>query len=107
MLGGIKKARWTVLPGNIKSGTSIGDRNQYCVIGDVNPGASVISKGNIVIIGSCRGNVYAGASGNAECFVAALVMRPIQIRIADKSARSPIVNGMTRINIGWNRKSLT
>ena len=61
------------------------------IIGDVNPGASVISKGNIVIIGSCRGNVYAGASGNAECFVAALVMRPIQIRIADKSARSPIV----------------
>lgn len=29
------------------------------IIGDVNPGAQVISKGNIVILGCCMGNIYA------------------------------------------------
>ena len=61
------------------------------VLGDVNPGASVISKGNIIVLGACRGNVYAGASGDRDSLVAALVMKPIQVRIADKIARSAIV----------------
>ena len=50
----------------------------------------VTSNGNVVILGSCRGNVYAGAGGDRSCFVAALIMKPIQIRIADKMARSAI-----------------
>lgn len=87
----LKKQDGQFYRGTLRAGQVLETETSIVIIGDVNPGASVISKGNIVIIGSCRGNVYAGASGNAECFVAALVMRPIQIRIADKSARSPIV----------------
>ena len=59
-------------------------------LGDVHSGAKVVSKSNIVILGSCRGSVYAGATGDRSCFIAAFVMKPVQIRIADKAARSAI-----------------
>ena len=61
------------------------------IIGDVNPGAQVVSKGSIVVLGCCMGNLYAGASGDRNCFAAALTMKPMQIRIADRIARSAIV----------------
>ncbi|MDO4345523.1 MAG: septum site-determining protein MinC [Eubacteriales bacterium] len=76
--------------GNLRSGQSLESDTSIVILGDVNPGASVTSKGNVVVLGSCRGTVYAGASGNRDCIVAALVMKPIQIRIADKMARSAI-----------------
>lgn len=76
--------------GNLRSGQSMETETSVVILGDVHPGASVTSKGNVVVLGSCRGNVYAGASGDRDCFVAALVMKPIQIRIADKMARSAI-----------------
>lgn len=43
-----------------------------------------------MILGSLRGTAYAGATGDRSCFVAALVMKPIQVKIADKMARSAI-----------------
>ena len=61
------------------------------VFGDVNPGARIISKVNIVVLGCCMGDIYAGAGGDRSCFVAALTMKPMQVRIADKRARSAIV----------------
>lgn len=76
--------------GNLRGGQTIESETSIVILGDVNPGASVVSKGNVVVLGSCRGSVYAGASGNRDCFVAALVMKPVQIRIADKMARSAI-----------------
>lgn len=77
--------------GTLRSGQVLETESSVVIIGDVNPGAQVISKGNIVILGCCMGNIYAGASGNAGCFAAALTMKPMQIRIADKLARSAIV----------------
>lgn len=77
--------------GTLRSGQVLETEKSVVVIGDVNPGAQVISKGNIVILGCCMGNIYAGAAGNRECFAAALTMKPMQVRIADKAARSAIV----------------
>lgn len=76
--------------GNITTGENLEFEKSIVILGDVQPGASVTSHGNVVILGSCRGNVYAGAGGDRSCFVAALIMKPIQIRIADKMARSAI-----------------
>jgi len=75
--------------GILRSGTSLEFENSVVIIGDVNNGARVVSKGNIIVLGSLRGNAYAGASGNTNSFVVALDMRPTQIRIADVIARSP------------------
>ena len=49
----------------------------------------MVSKGNVVILGSLKGNVFAGACGNENSFVVALDMQPMQIRIADIIGRSP------------------
>lgn len=77
--------------GTLRAGQVLEMESSVVILGDVNPGARVVSKGNIVVLGSCRGSVYAGASGNRACFVAALVMKPNQVRIADKLARSAIM----------------
>lgn len=77
--------------GTLRSGQVLESDTSIVIIGDVNPGAQVISKGNIVVLGCCMGNIYAGATGDAGCFAAALTMKPMQIRIADKMARSAIV----------------
>ncbi len=76
--------------GHLLSGDKLEFPHSVVLLGDVQPGASITSRGNVVVLGSCRGNVYAGADGNRACYVAALVMKPIQIRIADKMARSAI-----------------
>ena len=76
--------------GTLRSGQVLESEHSIVIIGDVNPGANVTSKGNIVILGSLRGIAYAGATGDRNCFVAALVMKPIQVKIADKMARSAI-----------------
>lgn len=76
--------------GTLRSGQVLETDKSVVILGDVNPGAQVISRGNVVILGCCMGNVYAGASGNSKCFAAALIMKPKQVRIADKTARSAI-----------------
>ena len=69
--------------GHLRSGQVLEFEKSVVIIGDVNPGASIISKGNIVILGSLRGTAYAGASGKRNCFIVAMDMQPIQLRIAD------------------------
>ena len=62
--------------------------NSIIILGDVNPGATVVSKGNVVVLGTLKGSIYVGAGGNENTFVAALSMDPMQIRIADYIARN-------------------
>lgn len=75
--------------GNLRSGQCLDMESSVIIIGDVNPGASVTSNGNIIVIGSLKGTAFAGAAGNTNAFVVALDMNPMQIRIADTIARSP------------------
>jgi septum site-determining protein MinC len=75
--------------GNLRSGQVLESETSIIVIGDVNPGARIVSKGNIIVLGSLKGTVFAGATGNSNSFVVALDMNPVQIRIADTIARSP------------------
>lgn len=75
--------------GNLRSGQVLESETSIIIIGDVNPGARIVSKGNIIVLGKLRGTVFAGASGNVNSFVVALDMLPGQIRIAETIARSP------------------
>ena len=75
--------------GNLRSGQLRDVETSIIILGDVNNGAKVISKGNVIILGSLKGNVFAGSAGNVDAFVIALDMKPVQIRIADTIARSP------------------
>lgn len=73
--------------GTLRSGQTLESKESLIIIGDVNPGASVIAGGNIIIIGALKGSVTAGSKGNRNAFVMALYMDPIQIQIADIIAR--------------------
>lgn len=75
--------------GILRSGASLEFETSVIIIGDVNRGARVVSKGNIIVLGSLKGTAYAGATGNPNAFVVALDMNPTQIRIGDIIARAP------------------
>lgn len=73
--------------GTLRSGQVLESESSLVILGDVNPGAKIISSGNVVVLGALKGTVYAGVSGNPESFVVALEMNPMQIRIGDIIAR--------------------
>ena len=74
--------------GTLRSGQELECETSIVILGDVNPGATITSAGNIVILGALKGTAYAGASGNETCFVASLDMNPVQIKIGNIIGRS-------------------
>lgn len=74
--------------GTLRSGQVLESETSIIIIGDVNPGSKIISTGNIIVLGALKGTAYAGASGNEGCFVAALDMNPVQIKIGNIIGRS-------------------
>lgn len=90
--------------GTLRSGQVLESETSIVILGDVNPGATVVSKGNVVVLGALKGTIHAGAAGNESCFVAALNMMPMQIRIGDCIARSadgPMTKGATEPMIAY------
>lgn len=81
--------------GTLRSGQILESESDVVVVGDVNPGATVISHRNIVILGSLKGMAFAGSTGNTDCVIAALQMEPIQVQIGDILAKSPDGNKKT------------
>ena len=73
----------------LHSGQSISSDGNIVIIGDVNPGAEVIAKGDITVWGILGGVAHAGSEGNTYSRIRALKLNAIQIRIADVYARRP------------------
>lgn len=73
--------------GTLRSGQLLETESSVVILGDVNPGGKVIACGNVIVLGSLKGNIFAGANGNENAFVVALDMEPMQIKIADVIAR--------------------
>lgn len=73
----------------VRSGMEIRHPGTVVVLGDVNPGSTVIADGDVLVWGALRGVAQAGAAGNNRCLILALRMEPTQIRIADFVARAP------------------
>ena len=72
-----------VIKGTIRSGKRVDFEGSIIVLGDVNSGAELIAEGNIIVLGNLRGFAHAGAKGNRSAFIAANVINPTQLRIAD------------------------
>lgn len=86
---GIEEGITKFYRGTVRSGQLLSFDGNLVVIGDVNPGGQVEATGNVVVMGSLRGIVHAGADGNKEAVVVALNLQPTQLRIADVITRSP------------------
>ena len=71
------------------------------LIGDVNPGGTVIAGGNIFIMGALKGFAHAGCYGNDQAVIAASSMKPSQLRISDCLNRAPD-NSKAMKNAKWN-----
>lgn len=82
---------------SVRDGQLLESDGSLVILGDVNPGARVSAKGNVIVLGALRGTVCAGSAGDPDCFIAALVMKPIQLRIAGRTAVSAIAK---RTDIG-------
>lgn len=73
----------------LHSGQSISSDGNIVIIGDVNPGAEIIAKGDITVWGILGGIAHAGSDGNQYSKIRALKLNAIQLRIGDILARRP------------------
>jgi septum site-determining protein MinC len=80
----------------LRSGQSVRHPGPVVVLGDVNPGAEIVSGGHVIVWGRLRGVVHAGAAGDDAATVAALDLAPTQLRIAGHIAVSPKRRGRVR-----------
>ncbi|MCI8453646.1 MAG: septum site-determining protein MinC [Lachnospiraceae bacterium] len=71
--------------GVLEDGDVLESEASIVIIGDVEKGARVTAKGNVVILGSLKGTVWAGLNGNPDSVVVAFEMAPIQIKIGGLS----------------------
>lgn len=69
---------------NLRSGQLVRYPGNVFVLGDVNPSAEIIASGDIIIWGSLRGIVHAGANGDRNAKIIAMDIAIGQIRIADE-----------------------
>ncbi|TDT61200.1 septum site-determining protein MinC [Fonticella tunisiensis] len=89
IFSGIYEGRTKFFKNTIRSGQRITYNGNIVVIGDINSGAEIVANGNIIVLGTLRGMAHAGYNGNKRAFVAAYILQPSQLRIADIIARSP------------------
>lgn len=75
--------------GTLHEGTSIETEHSIIILGDVCEGSRVYSNKDIVVLGTLRGDVYAGAGGNNNHFVVALDMEPNVLQIGDLIYSAP------------------
>ena len=62
------------------------------IVGDIEEGAVVASKQNVVVTGTIYGTAVEGASGNYDAVIAALHMEPKKLRIGDIEVK-PVIGG--------------
>jgi len=77
------------MTGMVRSGQTVEYDGHLLLLGDVNPGGTIRCTGDVYVLGALRGAVHAGTEGNEEAIIAASLMRPTQLRIADVISRPP------------------
>jgi septum site-determining protein MinC len=70
----------------LRAGYRIETKSHVILMGDLNPGAEIVSGGNVFIWGRANGAIHAGAEGDRTAKVYALELRPMQLKIADVTA---------------------
>ncbi len=87
-------ARLQVLTSIVRSGQTVEHDGDLFLMGDVNPGGTLLCTGDIYVMGALRGMAHAGTSGRTDVIIAASLMKPTQLRIADIVSR-PLEEWMT------------
>lgn len=69
--------------GNLQEGQSLESEDSIVLAGDVQAGAVIRAKGNVIVMGALCGSAFAGTDGKEDAFVAAFEMDAAEIGIAD------------------------
>lgn len=86
---GIYEGRTKFLRKTVRSGQVINYTGNIVIIGDVNPGSEIFAAGNIIVLGSLKGDVHAGINGNDKSIIAAFRLEPKVLQIANIMTRAP------------------
>jgi septum site-determining protein MinC len=78
-----------LIKGPLRSGQRVYAEDHLVVFGDVNPGAELIAGGDIMVVGVLRGVAHAGVPDNMAAIIAAISLKPTQLRIGPFISRSP------------------
>jgi septum site-determining protein MinC len=87
--GAIPRNNALLVKGPLRSGQRVYAEDNLLVFGDVNPGAELIAGGDIMVMGVLRGVAHAGVPDNIAAIIAALSLKPTQLRIGHFISRSP------------------
>ncbi|MFC6649077.1 septum site-determining protein MinC [Paenibacillus rhizoplanae] len=78
-----------MMSGMLRSGQMLHHEGNLLFLGDVNPGGTITCSGDIYILGALKGMAHAGINGNQEAIIAASLLAPTQLRIAEIISRPP------------------
>lgn len=87
--GEIARNNAVLVRGPLRSGQRVYAEGHLVVFGDVNPGAELIAGGDIMVMGVLRGVAHAGVPDNVAAIIAAISLKPTQLRIGHFISRSP------------------
>ena len=91
--------------GIVRAGECIKSNGDIMVIGDVNPTAMLVAKGDIFVMGTLKGSAHAGCDGNTEAVIYAKNMKPEILRIASVAGyadgmKNSVENCMAKVENG-------
>ena len=95
------EANAKIMFGTLRSGQRVETPFSLIVVGDVNPGAEIISGGDIIILGHLRGTAHAAAyddDGDGRV-IFAIKMQPMQLRIGSVISRGASDDSSTKPEI--------
>ncbi|XEC97693.1 septum site-determining protein MinC [Paenibacillus tarimensis] len=78
-----------IITGVIRSGQTVEYNGNVLLMGDLNPGGTLLCTGDIYVMGALRGLAHAGTEGRTDAIIGASLLRPTQLRIADVISRPP------------------
>lgn len=89
IFNGVYEGRTKFIRKTVRGGQCVDFQGNIVIVGDVNSGAEVYAVGNIIVLGSIKGNVYAGVGGNRKAIIAAFALQPEILKIGDIITISP------------------
>lgn len=90
-LSELEKSDGQFYRGTLKRRQLLESESSIVILGDVEFGAKVVAKGNIIILGTLYGSVHAGAAGDRNAFIIALSMQPQRLVIGDIEAKRQLI----------------
>ena len=89
IFSGVYEGKTKFIRKTIRGGQCISYQGNIVIIGDINSGSEVYAAGNVIVLGRIKGKVSAGTNGNTKAVIAAFLLQPEILKIANIIAMSP------------------